>query len=944
MPQAAEDLAEDMYYRFIEEQAELVNIQRRLIERATLVQSLPKAMLTSQGPAEITRRMQVLQRITRQYFAKDFDPIYLAGARKVDPTFAIGAADRSFLAKLNLQEYQKLTAAMRNVRNESRRFAEMVWNDRQDRRKKLGIKYTHVDFVNAKPLPDELTGLTPRGVMAILAKNPSTGRDNSARTIRLRGIKAIQFRPGMRVDPGHEGRIKFDKVGKKYTLGDYGSMVVKTNASRAYNMGTLAAIKRKGLKYVSVTDGPECGWTAHGDGDLANGKVVTIEEARAYPIAHPNCKRAFHPASPEDTRREEEKRAREAAAGKILGETATQRALRIGVLSATGLLTAAAATNIGEAGFTRFVSSQFFNKIVERAAAVALKGDRIATVTLQRLNRLADLVEVGGEKVLASVTPIYPNGPTSLPSVPILDQVRYAGERFIQEPYIRTTEFVKTVGGGISKEIKTAIGALDETIEDKIGDKFQAAYHVAKRVAMSEDTGENLKRVIDMEAKRRGMFERVMDKLPGKPEIRASWSRWGPRAVIDLTSWVRAKVTATPTGLIRTLAVKPAGAVRGVFKMYQDGTLGGHISVIPKNFARGIFRAIVEVDEQGHLVGNLRLVPGGPLRLRLEFVTDAVKQDLKDFTISPIGAAANLAEQARKFKFNRAVLELRIFNQSAFEVAANLRLPVSDIKRAINAAKEVGKVVEAAGANKYTGTITHFIRNPEFVKKIFGKSKSSVFGNIKFSNLTKQALEQSKLLEIAKGLNVRLLTKAQLTSKGLQAIATNMRLHGWIVYDIGNVLKLRWRDVQVLINNGMARTVRFMEDLGVRKPEDLLPVWRERVAQAQLIVRRSPVAARGYGVNVAETIKRALEPIYLGATPGQANRYQIRALQTLIGSKSGDTVEQTYNKLRNMINFLRDQEWVEGNYIQGYADGITEAMMRAIAKDLTSRRRTLRVV
>jgi hypothetical protein len=46
---------------------------------------------------------------------------------------------------------------------------------------------------------------------------------------------------------------------------------------------------------MRCTDGDDCGVTSHDDPEKANGREFTLEEAEAYPLAHPNCVRQFTP-------------------------------------------------------------------------------------------------------------------------------------------------------------------------------------------------------------------------------------------------------------------------------------------------------------------------------------------------------------------------------------------------------------------------------------------------------------------------------------------------------------------------------------------------------------------------------------------------------------------------------------------------------------------------
>ena len=112
--------------------------------------------------------------------------------------------------------------------------------------------------------------------------------------------KAIQGRTA--VDAGNRVRTILERRGihsvvyrdgSKHGLREYGQMVVRTVSATAYNHGSLNAAHSLGVVYWECFDGPGCGWTAHGSGEEANGKIVTRDEALAWPISHPNCRRSF---------------------------------------------------------------------------------------------------------------------------------------------------------------------------------------------------------------------------------------------------------------------------------------------------------------------------------------------------------------------------------------------------------------------------------------------------------------------------------------------------------------------------------------------------------------------------------------------------------------------------------------------------------------------------
>ncbi|MFF7358306.1 hypothetical protein ACFZA1_37620 [Streptomyces filipinensis] len=63
----------------------------------------------------------------------------------------------------------------------------------------------------------------------------------------------------------------------------------------AYNAGTLNRARDAGMQYMEAFDGADCGWTSHQDTDKPNGMLRTVEDAAAWPISHPRCRRAFGP-------------------------------------------------------------------------------------------------------------------------------------------------------------------------------------------------------------------------------------------------------------------------------------------------------------------------------------------------------------------------------------------------------------------------------------------------------------------------------------------------------------------------------------------------------------------------------------------------------------------------------------------------------------------------
>jgi hypothetical protein len=81
--------------------------------------------------------------------------------------------------------------------------------------------------------------------------------------------------------------------GSRHGLKEYAQVLVRTKTAEAYNLGSLQAQDALGIGFWECFDGARCGWTSHNDGDRALGKIVTRDEALAFPISHPQCRRSF---------------------------------------------------------------------------------------------------------------------------------------------------------------------------------------------------------------------------------------------------------------------------------------------------------------------------------------------------------------------------------------------------------------------------------------------------------------------------------------------------------------------------------------------------------------------------------------------------------------------------------------------------------------------------
>lgn len=120
-------------------------------------------------------------------------------------------------------------------------------------------------------LEDEIMDKLIRGDTAEAAAR------RARRLIERRGVYSVRY-----------------KDGSVHGLREYANMAVRTKTAVAYNLGALDAQTSQGIQHWEIMDGVGCVWpTGHGAGIPAQGQVVTRDDALMYPIAHPNCRRAF---------------------------------------------------------------------------------------------------------------------------------------------------------------------------------------------------------------------------------------------------------------------------------------------------------------------------------------------------------------------------------------------------------------------------------------------------------------------------------------------------------------------------------------------------------------------------------------------------------------------------------------------------------------------------
>ncbi len=138
----------------------------------------------------------------------------------------------------------------------------------------------------------DLAAASTKGVRALIGIHVASITDTLLELLRnrvedaiARGLSVEQLVAGTDAGPG-----------RRDLFGPRAQTIALTETATAYNLTSSAGYRESGLiDEVDVFDGPECGWTEHDDPDPADGSRRTLDEADAYPVAHPNCQRAFGP-------------------------------------------------------------------------------------------------------------------------------------------------------------------------------------------------------------------------------------------------------------------------------------------------------------------------------------------------------------------------------------------------------------------------------------------------------------------------------------------------------------------------------------------------------------------------------------------------------------------------------------------------------------------------
>lgn len=162
-----------------------------------------------------------------------------------------------------------------------------------------GFSWTHPNVAAIQKLATETHG-------ELLHASQEAGRTSQAFAAQVREV-AREIAPGTLAqgtapqvgrelarrleDKGLMGVVYADA--SRHSVAFYTEMLARTKTALAYNTAAFTEYRESDIKWVEVFDGASCGWVSHDDPDKANGTIRKLEDAEAFPISHPQCRRAF---------------------------------------------------------------------------------------------------------------------------------------------------------------------------------------------------------------------------------------------------------------------------------------------------------------------------------------------------------------------------------------------------------------------------------------------------------------------------------------------------------------------------------------------------------------------------------------------------------------------------------------------------------------------------
>lgn len=544
-----------------------------------------------------------------------------------------GPARLSFIRGLQGEVDKTTRAAVDLYRQETPRlFEEAARNAYQ------GFQMTDTDRKQLNRLQTEgakiikgISDYTKRDVQRFINVDSDAYKvsaEDADKFITRNGIKGARFTAG-----GNH------VTGARQTIGNYSAMAFRSNLARIHNLGFLSGARQGNISVVEVSDGPDCGWSFHRDSDKANGKIVSIQEAEAHPLAHPHCQRRFTVRP---------------------GLTEGDKSPRLSNAQKAAVATAAAASGLAVLGLAANMQSGRVMTVLRQMARAHPHWKRYDTGLKNIKDEIDHLTDVQPGQLYDFVSGL-PIVETPEQLADYFRQARQQLDKMRKASVDELADIISAWGDAATYGDVTKIplfirdfldipeGASRKVVGDHFRDftEFKNVRFAYRNMAL----GQTIIDFIDLETRARDKFfdwiGRSGPRFARLTFPKVGGQRYSRLSSVDPTGFVKGTRTAGRHGLINRLTFNANGALRAGF---------------------------VRDPKTGRITPNFRLIPKGPIRIQT--VVNRSKKDGKVLSVSAIMHLITKGAVNYEARFNLSLRALNIYKWEDI-----LKLSAGDFRR-----------------------------------------------------------------------------------------------------------------------------------------------------------------------------------------------------------------------------------------------------------------------
>ena len=409
-----------------------------------------------------------------------------------------------------------------------------------------------------------------------------------------------------------------DRKGNQWQLESAEKFLTQKYLRETWELGFFRGLDFGNVAYVEVLDGPGCGVYNHNDPLKANGLVMTLEQARQHPSAHPFCVRRFVPTknTPGNKRKSDDLQ-------KMLEVPIEERIARAAEELSRGGGYAKAAVGVGAvAGVLGIATTEIAGRVLMGGTELAFEGtlaDWMIEFVLQRaqlvMQKIQDLqariISVFSQsaelKAMAKrLTDAAMDLRTQFPDFTQAQAEAYLAEQIHAEQLAWEMTGENVTSLATRRVIRK--GAADELVTRKVvGDDWENWDKLHNlRVFASDRVEGGVKEVAELFEDQNIFIQALLNRVRpvGGKYGKFSLPKIDVREGAERATHRYARMTLNPNDMTHLhISARPN----------RDGTIRTvkNLRVNPN----GLFRMGFTLDDRGVVTPNFSIVPKGPLRV-----------------------------------------------------------------------------------------------------------------------------------------------------------------------------------------------------------------------------------------------------------------------------------------------------------------------------------------